>query len=104
MIYPLLDKEMGFMIEDRPLTFTTAAGKVLIPQVAEEFQIKVKLVEQRSGKVKLYDFNIRCRLAEAIPKTIILGSKFMDRHLIFRKIDVHNQQPKVYKIDGERPG
>jgi len=28
----------------------------------------------------------------------------MDRHLIYRKIDVHDQQPKVYKIDGERPG
>ena len=39
-----------------------------------------------------------------MPRTIILGSRFMDRHLIYRKIDVHDKQPKVYKIDGERPG
>jgi len=32
------------------------------------------------------------------------GSRFIDRHLIYRKIDVHDKQPKVYKIDGERPG
>ncbi|KAG4102200.1 hypothetical protein H8356DRAFT_1305393 [Neocallimastix lanati (nom. inval.)] len=104
MIHPQLAKEMGLKTEDRPLTFTTAAGKVLIPQVMEEFKIKIKLVEERTGKVKWYDFNTRCRLAEAMPRTIILGSRFMDRHLIYRKIDVHDQQPKVYKIDGERPG
>jgi len=52
MIHPQLAKEMGFKIEDRPLTFTNAAGKVLIPKVTEEFRIKVKLVEERTGKVK----------------------------------------------------
>ncbi|KAG4097740.1 hypothetical protein H8356DRAFT_940515 [Neocallimastix lanati (nom. inval.)] len=57
MIHPQLAKEMGLKIEDRPLTFTTAAG-----------------------------------------------SRFMNRHLIYRKVDVHDKQPKVYKIDGERPG
>jgi len=95
---------MGFKIEDRPLTFTTAAGKVLIQQVTEEFNIKVKLVEELTGKFKWYDFHTRCRLADALPGTIILGSRFMDRHLIYRKIDVHDQQPKVYKIDCERLG
>ena len=103
MIHPQLAKEMGFKIEDRLLMFATF-GKVLIPQVTEEFKIKVKLVEERTGKVKWYDFNTRCRLAEAIPSTIILGSRFINRHLIYRKIDVHDQQLKVYKIDGERPG
>jgi len=52
MIHPQLVKEMEFKREDHPLTFTTAAGKVLIPQVMEEFQIKVKLIEERTGKVK----------------------------------------------------
>jgi len=104
MIHPQLAKEMGLKTEDRPLTFTTAAGKVLIPQITEEFKIKIKLVEERTVKVKWYDFKTRCRLAEAMPRTIILGSRFMDRHLIYRKVDVHDQQPKVYKIDGERPG
>jgi len=28
----------------------------------------------------------------------------MDRHLIYRKTDVHDQQPKVYKVNVERPG
>jgi len=84
---------MGFNIEDRPLTFTTAADKVLIPQVKEECKIKVKLVEECTGKIKWYDFNTRCRLDEAMPRTIIFGSRFMDRHLIYRKIDVHDQQP-----------
>ena len=64
MIHPHLAKEMGLKTEDRPLTFTTAAGKVLIPQVTEEFKIKIKLVEERTGKVKWYDFNTRCRLTE----------------------------------------
>ncbi|KAG4086279.1 hypothetical protein H8356DRAFT_1297993 [Neocallimastix lanati (nom. inval.)] len=73
MIHLQLAKEMGLKTEDRPLTFITAAGKVLIPQVTEEFKIKIKLVEERTGKVKW-------------------------------KIDVHDQQPNVYKIDGERPG
>ncbi|KAG4104128.1 hypothetical protein H8356DRAFT_1072129 [Neocallimastix lanati (nom. inval.)] len=45
MIHPQLAKEMGIQIKDRPLTFTTATGKVLIPQVTKEFQIKVKLVK-----------------------------------------------------------
>ncbi|ORX99232.1 hypothetical protein LY90DRAFT_519920 [Neocallimastix californiae] len=54
MIHPQLAKEMGFKREDRPLTFTIAASKVLIPQVT--------------------------------------------------KIDIHDQQPKVFKIDGEKPG
>jgi len=95
---------VGFKREDRPLTFTTATGKVLIPQVTEEFRIKVKLVKSVLVKSKWYDFNTRCTLAEAMPRTIILGSRFIDRHLIYRKIDVHDIQPKVYKIDGERPG
>jgi len=43
---------MGFKIEDLPLTFTAAADKVLIPQVTEEFHINVKLVEERTNKVK----------------------------------------------------
>jgi len=101
IIHSYLTKEMRFKIEDRPLTLTTAADKVLIPQVKEEFQIKVKLVEERTGKIKWYDFNNRCRLDEAMPRTIILGSRFMDKHLIYRKIDVHDHQLKVYKIDGE---
>jgi len=45
MINPQLAKEMEFKKEDRPIIFTTASGKVLIPQVTEEFRIKVKLVE-----------------------------------------------------------
>ena len=42
---------MGLKTEDRPLTFTTAAGKVMIPQVTEEFKIKIKLVYLRTAKV-----------------------------------------------------
>jgi len=103
MIHPQLAKEMEFKIEDRPLIFTTAAGKVLIPQVTEEFKIKVKLVEKCTGKVKWYDFSTRCRLAEVMPRTIILGSRFMERHLIYRKIEINNQQLKVFKIYSERP-
>jgi len=34
-----------------------------------------------------------------MPRPIILGS-----WSIYRKIDVNNKQPKVYKIDGKRPG
>lgn len=36
--------------------------------------------------------------------TIILCSRFMNRHLNYRKIDFHDHQSKVYKIDGEMPG
>ncbi|KAG4093235.1 hypothetical protein H8356DRAFT_1081587 [Neocallimastix lanati (nom. inval.)] len=46
---PKLAKEIGFKIEDQPLTFTTAAGKVFTPgngRVAD----KGKLVEDRSVK------------------------------------------------------
>ncbi|KAG4083347.1 hypothetical protein H8356DRAFT_1089610 [Neocallimastix lanati (nom. inval.)] len=52
MIHPQLAKEMGFKIEDRPLMLITSAGKELIPQGSEEFKIKVKLVEESTGKVK----------------------------------------------------
>jgi len=52
MIHPELAKEMGLKTEDRLLAFTTAAGKVLIPQVKEEFKIKIKLVEERTDKAK----------------------------------------------------
>jgi hypothetical protein len=72
--------------------------------VTEEFQIKVKLVDERTGKVKWNDFNTRCRLAEAMPRTIILESRLVDKRLIYRKIDIHDQHSKVYKMDGERPG
>jgi len=47
---------MGIKREERSLIFTTATGKVLIPQETEEFQIKVRLVEELTGKVKWYDF------------------------------------------------
>jgi len=82
MIPLQLAKKMRLKTENRPLTFTTAAGKVLIPQVTEEFKIKIKLLKERTGKVKWYYFNTRCRLTEAMPRTIILGSRFMDRHLV----------------------
>ncbi|KAG4104098.1 hypothetical protein H8356DRAFT_1351057 [Neocallimastix lanati (nom. inval.)] len=84
IIHLQLAKGMGFNIEDRPLTFTTAADKVLIPQVKEECKIKVKLVEECTGKIKWYDFNTRCRLDEAMPRTIIFDRFIQD--------------------DGERPG
>ncbi|KAG4083487.1 hypothetical protein H8356DRAFT_1089498 [Neocallimastix lanati (nom. inval.)] len=70
----------------------------------EEFHRKVKLVKEYTNKVKWYDFKTRCKLAEDIPRTIILGSRFLDMHLIYHKVDVNDQQPKIYKIDGERPG
>ena len=41
LIHPQLAKDMGFKIIDHPLSFTTAAGKTLIPKVTEEFKIKV---------------------------------------------------------------
>ncbi|KAG4083156.1 hypothetical protein H8356DRAFT_1089748 [Neocallimastix lanati (nom. inval.)] len=44
------------------------------------------------------------KLKYAMPRTIILGSRFMDRYLIYRKINIHNRQLKVFKIEGERPG
>ncbi|KAG4102924.1 hypothetical protein H8356DRAFT_1377622 [Neocallimastix lanati (nom. inval.)] len=81
-----LAKEMGIKREERSLIFTTATGKVLIPQETEEFQIKVRLVEELTGKVKWYDF------------TSTLDNNYIGM------IDVHDKQPKVYKIDGERPG
>ena len=56
MIHPQLAKEMGLKTEDHPLTFTTAAGKVLIPQVTEEFKIKIKLV--KSVLVKSNDMTL----------------------------------------------
>ena len=77
MIHPQLAKEMGFKIENRPLTLITSAGKELIPQGSEEFKIKVKLVEESTGKVKWYDFNTKYWLAEAMSRTIILGSRFI---------------------------
>jgi len=49
MMHSQLAKEIGFKIEDQPLTFTTAAGKVFTPgngRVAD----KGKLVEDRSVK------------------------------------------------------
>jgi len=36
-------------------------------------------------KSKWYDFITWYRLAEAIPRTIILGSRFLDRYLIYPK-------------------
>jgi len=39
-----------------------------------------------------------------MPRKIILGFRFMDRHLNYRKIDRHDQHPKIYKTDGERSG
>ena len=46
---------MGFKIIDQPLSFATVSGKVLIPQVTEEFKIKVKLIDEGSKKTKWYE-------------------------------------------------
>jgi len=78
-----------------------AAGKTLIPQVTEEFKLKIKLIDEKTGKLKWYEYATRCRLSEAMSRTVVLGSKFMDKHLIYRKIDKKDFKPKVYKMGGE---
>ena len=55
LIHPQLAKDMGFKIIDQPLSFATVSGKVLIPQVTEEFKIKVKLIDEGSKKTKWYE-------------------------------------------------
>ena len=101
MIHPQLAKDMGFEIINKPCTFTTAAGKAIIPQVTEEFKLRIKLIDEVSGEIKWYEYATRCRLSDAMPKTVVLGSKFMDRHLIYRKIDTRDHKPKVYKMKGD---
>ncbi|KAG4093724.1 hypothetical protein H8356DRAFT_948129, partial [Neocallimastix lanati (nom. inval.)] len=61
-----LAEEIGFGIEVRPLTFTTVTNKMLVPQVTQEFHIKVKLVEEHINNVKLYDFKTRYRLVNLL--------------------------------------
>ena len=100
-IHPQLAKDMGFEIINKPCTFTTAAGKAIIPQVTEEFKLRIKLIDEVSGEIKWYEYATRCRLSDAMPKTVVLGSKFMDRHLIYRKVDTRDHKPKVYKMKGE---
>ena len=101
LIHLQLAKDMGLEIIDKPCTFTTAAGKTLIPQVTEEFKLRIKLINEATGKLKWYEYATRCRLSEAMPRTVVLGSKFMDKHLIYRKIDKKDFKPKVFKMDGE---
>ena len=101
LIHPQLAKDMGLEIINKPCTFTTAAGKALIPQVTEEFKLKIKLIDEKTGKLKWYEYATRCRLSEPMPGTVVLGSKFMDKHLIYRKIDKKDFKPKVYKMGGE---
>jgi len=55
LIHPQLAKDMGFKIIDQQLSFATVFGKVLIPQVTEEFKIKVKLIDEGSKKTKWYE-------------------------------------------------
>jgi len=43
---------MGFQIKDWFIVFITASGKLIIPQITMEFQIKVKLVDDRTDKVR----------------------------------------------------
>jgi len=35
--------------------------------------------------------------------TVILSSRFMDRHIIYRKVYFYDQHPKVYKVACEKP-
>jgi len=37
-----------------------------------------------------------------VPRTVVLGSKFIDQHLIYRKLDLRDFKPKVYKIMDKR--
>ncbi|KAG4094391.1 hypothetical protein H8356DRAFT_1333391 [Neocallimastix lanati (nom. inval.)] len=88
-------KEMGFQIEDQSLTFTNAFGKVLF-RTHRSPMVLVKLVEKRTNKIRW--------LAEAMTGTVILCSRFMDRHIIYRKVYFYDQHPKVYKVACEKPG
>ena len=71
MIHPQLAKDMGFEIINKPCTFTTAAGKAIIPQVTEEFKLRIKLIDEVSGEIKWYEYATRCRLSDAMPKTVV---------------------------------
>ena len=104
IIHPKLAEELKLKIEKKPSYYKTAAGKTLIPYVTEEFMVKLKLVDETTNSIKWYSYPTRCRLAEAMPNNIILGSRFMDKHFIYRKIDRSDFKPKVYKMEGEKSG
>lgn len=102
LIHPQLVKDLGLRVKEQPQSFATAAGKVSISKVTEDFLVKIKLIDEATDRIKWYEYETRCRLADAIPRTIVLGSKFMDQHLVYRKLDPKDYKPKVYKMKSKQ--
>ena len=100
VIHSELAKELGIKVTKDPSFYRTVGGNTTIPFVTEEFHVKLKLVEKEIGKIKWYPYNITCRVADIVPNTILLGSRFTDSHLIYRGIDEKDKKIKVFKVGG----
>ena len=101
VIHSELAKKLGLKVTNDPSMYRTVGGNTTIPFVTEEFHVKLKLVEKETGKIKWYPYNITCRVADIVPNTILLGSRFTDSHLIYRGIDEKDKKVKVFKVGGE---
>ena len=99
---PALAKKIGLKVRKEPNTYVTIAGKVTLPYITEDFKIKLWLMNRQEGRAKWYEFTTSCRLAEGGADDLLIGSRFTDKHYIYRGFDEKDWRTKVFKID--RPG
>ena len=53
--------------------------------LTEEFKVRLKLRPEDSDKEKWFEFTTNGQVSDAIPNTLLLGVKLMDKHGIYRR-------------------
>lgn len=99
---PELAKRLGLKLRKEPNTYRTIAGKTTLPYITEEFTIRLWLQDRKTGCAKWHEFVTTCRVAEGVTEAVLLGSRFMDKHLIYRGIDEKDLKVKVFKVEGDQ--
>ena len=85
VIHTDLVKQLGLKVLERPTECNTVGGITTLKYQTEEFKVRVKLRHEDSNKEKWYEFVTNGQVSDAIPNTLLLGVKFMDKYGIYRK-------------------
>ena len=66
-------------------------------------KVKLWLVNRKDGTAKWHEFRIVYRLAKRVTDAMIIGSKFMDKHLIYRGVDERDLRIKIFRVEINYP-
>jgi len=99
VIHTDLVKKLGLKVVEKPMVCNTINGKVTLNYLTEDFKVRLKLRPEDSDKEKWFEFTTNGQVSDAIPNTLLLGVKFMDKYGIYRRKD-KGQKTEYLIIEG----